>query len=1165
MGTTHILEKLRVVAVCLLFLPHLVSAQKQVDPFDAISKNQSALLAAYLRSGGNPDAADSLGSLLEYAVRADKLALVNLLLQHHANPEIAQGAPLFVASKEGYLDIAEALISHGAHANLANSQGLPLVAALAMKHLEVAHLLLSNGATIPPGRYYLMWAIRSGSAEMTRIAIAANGPNASALNVEANPLPGWDMEELSENAPLVEQAETPEVLKVLLDAHFEASDAALDHCAAWCPIEMVNLLLAYGADPNRKVDGEHGEWSFPLIEAASMADVLHDRAEVVKALLSAHVEVNATDSEGRTALLSSVMNNGDDVIPYLLDAKANPNQADKSGKTPLDYAVNMGKCAVVRLLLEHGASPNAASDQLLVTAVRDSHLEIVNALIAHGADPNAGQYSPLLVAVGTGNLDMVKTLVAHGAKVNPVGGQTSLASIALEDNHPDIMQFLLSQGASMPVGRSALIAAVRSGNAELTRLVLGQNSNLDAATLSLALSSACAKGNTDIVNLLLKYGADPNLGSDDSGNPEVPLVIAAAGGHPQDAEVVRALLSAHAKPNLVDSEGNAALISASAVGAANVARYLLEAKADPNYRDHDGDTALILASSYGRLDVVRCLLAAGADPNVKNKAGMTALLESASEGSATIVSALIAKGADLNATIRGKSAIDLAKANGNAGVLAVLRSPERLTEQQDSLPRDLELNYSLEPRDLRHYLLDSTIFRDSFLLLAAKKPGEPLDLAEYEQSGLNAQIGFIFDFIRKQIRDRTPEIQRTMGVHLLPTDATTFKLENSGAAVAYTVQTPSTPAGAIFIDVKLLQAALESSVLNDGQMNYNAPTLPELTEKILRYRHEIEELAYLSHVRIDKKQKGVLVSSDPGDKPKEVARDANELASFAPKIFPAEVQYYGILLFIVAHELGHVALGHGLTNVACFDRELAADSFAALVLGESLAAMSIREKPVYFFNAPTKETSVVGEYLALDENDLASYTGFSLFFSKSYELAKFGPSSTACVYPEPADRLRSSQKTVEGVASSITDSTIARLAERKDLQAFLDAGLIARQKVMTEISQIGANSEYSFLLQVAKQLRLRGYDVLGSRPGQPTELFAENGLKKILVHIDQNQKTLDDPAFKRIVDALKPSGLDPVGIDEVWVVSNSSFTPYAKALARKSRIRLFDSAALTGG
>jgi ankyrin repeat protein len=1171
MGTTRIRKKVRsrstswIIVACVSLLPYSVSAQKQIDPFDAISKNEPALLAAYLKNGGNPNASDSLGSLLEYAVRADKIELVNLLLQRRADPKIKHGAPLFLASKEGYLDITQALISHGANVNLTSAQGLPLVAAMAMKHLDVAHLLLSAGATIPPGRFYLMWAIRSDSGEMTRIALAANGPNASGLNVDPNPLPGWDMEELSENGPLIEQATKPEVLKALLDAHFEPTESALAHCAAWCDVEMVRMLLGHGTNPNIRIERTGGGWSFPLIAAASMTDAVNGRAEVVRALLLAHAEVNSTDSEGQTALLCSVKDNGDEVVSYLLDAKADPNQPDKHGKTPLGYAVSMGKSSVVTLLLQNGANPNATADEPLLTAVRDGHLDIVNALLAHGADPNAGQYTPLLVAVQIGKLDIVKALVAHAATVNPIDGQTSLTLTALEHNHLDVLQFLLSHGANMPVGRAALMAAVRSRNAELTRLVLGQNSGLDVAALSLALASACTNGNIDIVNLLLKYGADPNLGSDDSGNPEVPLIIAAARGHAEDAEVVRALLLAHADPNLVDSKGNTALISASLAGSTNVARDLLDAKANPNHPDPDGNTALILASHYGRLDMVRCLLAAGADPNLKNKAEMTALLESASEGSATIISVLIAKGADLGVTQGGKSAIDLAKINGNARALTVLRSSNATERQQESLPRDLELNYSLEPRDLRHYLLDSTIFRDSFLLLAVNKAAEPLDLADYQQSELNAQIGFIFDFIRQKIRQRAPEIQRTMGVHLLPTDATTFKLEDSGKAAAYTVQTSSNPAGAIFIDVKLLQAALESSVLNDGQINYNAPTVPELTEEILRYRHEIENLAYLSHVQINKEQKGVLVSLSPNNKPKKVARDANHLASFAPKIFPAEVQYYGILLFVVAHELGHVALGHGLSEVPCSDRELAADSFAALVLGESLAAMSIRESSVYFFDAPAKATVAVGEYLALDHNDLVSYTGFSLFFNKSYELAKFGPSSRLCVYPEPADRLRSSQETVERVALSIKDSTIARLAERKDLQAFLDAGLIARQKVITEISQTGTDSEYSFLSKVAKQLRSQGYEVLGSRPGRPTELFAENDLKKILVHIDQNQGTLEAPVIRRIVGALKPSGLDPVGIDEVWIVGNSAFTPYAKALARKYRIRLIDSAGLKAG
>lgn len=1164
----------------LAYLPFLASgtaAQEAMDPFDAIANNQPTKLADYLDHGGNPNASDAGGSLLDYAVRTDRLDLVNSLLQHAADVNIGKGSALFLAAKQGCLNIAEALIMHGANVNLASAQGLPLVAAMGMKHLDVAHLLLSKGATIPRGRFALMWAIRSGSAEMTRLALAANSPNAFDLNVNSNPSVGWDMEEDWDNEPLVAQAEKPEVLAVLLDAHFDPNAGhgmALAGCASSfsCDADIVRVLLSHGADPNLAFELSGGQWSVPLVLAAERG-----HAEVVEALLLAHADPNAVDSDGLSALLNGLKNRNDEVVRYLLEGKADPNRPNKEGKTPLEYAVDEDILGLVTLLLQHGA------------------------------DPDKGKNLPLQTAVQKGNRDIVGALIEHGANVNLGDGHTSLPLIAAENRHLDVMEFLMSYGAPMPRGRATLLAAVRSGNAELVRKVLAQNSGGDVAALNLyegtnssgtslsesrdrrplvaqfakpdvlqvlleshfdpnaahgvALADASTLGDTDVVNLLLKYGADPNLGADDSGNPEFPLIDAAEQGY---VEVVQTLLRAHANPNVVDSDGNSALLSASREGYDEVAHALLQGGADPNYPNRDGDTPLIIASRCGHLDIVRYLLAGGANVNAKNKAGVTALLESAAEGSPNIVAMLLAQGADQRATKAGKSAIDMATTNGNLEALTVLRTPDTVKWRQEDLPRDLGVSSSMEPRDLRRNLLDSTIFRDSFLLTAVNKPGQLLKLAEDQESELKIQIQFILEFVKALVRRRETEIGKSMNTHLLPVHETKIALEDSGTAEAYTLQTADRPAGTIVIDVKLLQAAVDSSVLNDGQLNFNAPTIGELSEKITTDRRKIENLAYLSHVHLRKGMPGLLVSSDPQDNPRKMARDANELGGFAPKIFPAAVQYYGIVLFVVAHELGHVALGHGLRDVSCFDRETAADLFAASVLGESLAAMSIREKQVYFFNAPTKETSVVGEYLALDPEDLASYTGFSLFFDRSYELAGFAPSSQACVYPEPSKRLQSSQKAVDKIASSIGDSMIARLAERKDLQSFLDAGLIARQRaLMQAASRVGA-SNYAFLSSVVSQLRSKGYDVLGSRSGQAAELFARKDLKQILIRVSESKEALGNQAINRMFDELKPHGLDPFGIDEVWIVANPPFTPYAKALGRKSHIRLIDGTALEG-
>jgi ankyrin repeat protein len=1216
-GSRRIYKAFALLVISLSFWKSGSAARQQVDPFDAISKDHQAELAAYLDNGGNPNAVDSLGSLLEYAVRANQLGFVAALLQHGADPNVRKGASLLIAAKAGYLDITETLIAHGANVNPIDGEESPLLWAMDHDHVDVALFLLSKGTTIPVGRVALMLAVRTGSAELTSIAIAKNSPNAFDLNLNMNQgsrIPPQDMQDVMKQAwedePLVAQASKPEALETLLNAHFDPNAAhglALSYASSGGVLDNVRLLLNHGADPNIGAS-QDGTPQVPIVRAAQ-----EGHAEVVRALLLANADVDLVDSEGCTALLKSAIYHHDDVARYLLDAKADPNHMDRTGNTPLEYAVRANQLGFVTLLLQHGA------------------------------DPNVKKGAPLLVAAQAGYLDIAETLIAHGASVNPAGGKDSPLSAAV--SHLDIAQFLLSKGATIPAGRAGLMWAVRTGSVELTRLALAANSVGDLSALNmappkqnpsssalteaqddeplvalasnpevlealldvhfdpnaahgLALARACSHGDIGIVKLLLNHGADPNLGVDYSGKPTPPIINAADYDH---ADVVRALLLAHADPNLADSagntaimkaaenghaevvralsghadanladaEGNTALLISSVEGYDDVAHYLLEGKADPDRPDRDGDTSLILASRYAHVDIVRYLLAAGANVNIKNKNGMTALLESAAEGSPTIISMLIARGADQRATKGNKSATDLAIANDNPEALAVLRANKPAQLQHESLPRDLELDHSQTPGEMRRYLLDSSIFRDSFLLSASSEPGQPLKLAEDQKAELNGQVHFVFDFVKQMIKERLTDIEKSTGVHPFSTDSTEIDLEDSGTAVAYTLQTAGNPSGHVVIDVKLLQAALAGSILNDSQLNFNAPSIAQSLSKILDDRREIENLAYLSHVKVKKDRDGntSLISVDAHDTrtSKKMYRDANRVTAFLPQILPAAVQYYGILLFIVAHELGHVALGHGLRDIPCFDREMAADAFAALVLGESLAAMSIRDESLDFFNAPTKETNIVGEYLALDRNDLQSYTGFSLFFDKSYELAKFGPSSQACIYPEPTQRLQHSETIVESVASANEDPMMAKLAGRKDLQLFLDAGLVARQKVVAETSKTGRASDFAFLARVAKQLRSQGCDVLGSRLGQPDELFAENGLKKILIHVSDYQGTMENRVIKKLMDSVKPFGDDLYGIDEVWIVANSAFTSYAKALARKNRIRLIDSAELQRG
>jgi hypothetical protein len=96
------------------------------------------------------------------------------------------------------------------------------------------------------------------------------------------------------------------------------------------------------------------------------------------------------------------------------------------------------------------------------------------------------------------------------------------------------------------------------------------------------------------------------------------LHIAALWG---DVEIVELLLRRGADPNVKDDNGQTPLHIAALWGHVDVVRVLLEHRADPNAKDNDGKTPLHYAAEKGHVDVVRVLLERGADPRIADNRG----------------------------------------------------------------------------------------------------------------------------------------------------------------------------------------------------------------------------------------------------------------------------------------------------------------------------------------------------------------------------------------------------------------------------------------------------------------------------------------------------------------------------------------------------------------
>ena len=140
-------------------------------------------------------------------------------------------------------------------------------------------------------------------------------------------------------------------------------------------------------------------------------------------------------------------------------------------------------------------------------------------------------------------------------------------------------------------------------------------------------------GRTDIISLLLKANASPNLQHDEG---TTPLYIASQEGH---TDVISLLLKANANPNLQYGNGRTPLMIAALNDRSQIVQLLLASGADPNLQHSSDITALMLACRAGCLESVELLLMSGADPRIKSE-GLTALDMAANRGHEDIVDLL---------------------------------------------------------------------------------------------------------------------------------------------------------------------------------------------------------------------------------------------------------------------------------------------------------------------------------------------------------------------------------------------------------------------------------------------------------------------------------------------------------------------------------------------
>jgi truncated hemoglobin YjbI len=135
---------------------------------------------------------------------------------------------------------------------------------------------------------------------------------------------------------------------------YTAGRTLLHGAAATGSVEVVELLLTLGADPNAIDQAGHA----PLYCVGNECSA-PGGGESVRALARAGANLDAQDGAKHCTALHMAARRGNlDVAEALLDCGANLEAYDSKRETPLRRAVNCSKISLVALLLKRGADPH---------------------------------------------------------------------------------------------------------------------------------------------------------------------------------------------------------------------------------------------------------------------------------------------------------------------------------------------------------------------------------------------------------------------------------------------------------------------------------------------------------------------------------------------------------------------------------------------------------------------------------------------------------------------------------------------------------------------------------------------------------------------------------------------------------------------------------------
>ncbi|MBO9496787.1 ankyrin repeat domain-containing protein [Thalassotalea sp. G20_0] len=413
----------------------------------------------------------------------------------------------------------------------------------------------------------------------------------------------------------------PCMVKAGFDIHAccggKGAGTMLAHAARGKNWELVELLLANGADPNDRINNN---------ETALHLAVRLGLPEIIDMLMKYKADINAkTNDEGRTALHLVAESGQREILDKLLQHEANANALDNDERTPLylltcadgqlkTFQYFMDTLINLQDDVDHRDIGRSTPLSILVNRLehQDALEYAINTLLQRAADidaQNGGGYAPLHFAAVNGKLEAFSQLIEKGANMYAKTNRGMMVlDLAMDNSHSfatKILEILVN--AKFDVKAPCDSAGGR--------------------TIAYAIENRKWK----MVDSLIVRGADIDAWKNEKSQ-YTPLHYAAL---MDQKDIVRELLERRAKANIRSIEGNTALhyaVSASdwdyqedwTVRLAILADLIENGKVEINAQNKYGATALHIAASQGSIDMIRELLMRGADFNILDEKKMTA-------------------------------------------------------------------------------------------------------------------------------------------------------------------------------------------------------------------------------------------------------------------------------------------------------------------------------------------------------------------------------------------------------------------------------------------------------------------------------------------------------------------------------------------------------------